>query len=67
LEDGKRGVTPDSYFKSLLDALVSAGLLVDDSAKFCELAPTTYERATRRASVITLTDIPGPNTGEAIQ
>jgi hypothetical protein len=55
---------PDSPFKSLLDSLVAAGLLVDDSPKYVELAPMSYERGTRRAAVITLEDLPEPSTEE---
>jgi hypothetical protein len=60
----QRGCDVDAYHKSLLDALVAAGLLIDDSPRWCELAPVTYERATRRAAVITLEDIPEPNREE---
>lgn len=30
---------PDGLWKSVLDALVAAGLLVDDSARYCEMGP----------------------------
>jgi Holliday junction resolvase RusA-like endonuclease len=47
---------PDNVWKSLLDALVLLGLLRDDSAKWCELAPPVFTRGPGR-TVITLTDL----------
>ena len=44
LGKGQRGCDPDAYWKSLLDALVHAGQLNDDSPKWCELAPVQFER-----------------------
>lgn len=34
-------IDPDNALKVLLDALVRAGVLVDDSARWCELGPVT--------------------------
>ena len=44
LGKGQRARDPDSYFKSLEDACVHAGLLVDDSHQYVELAPVTFAR-----------------------
>lgn len=48
----------DNLFKSLLDALKQAYLIVDDSAKWCELATPTLETGDRTETVIELTDLP---------
>jgi hypothetical protein len=42
-----RPIDPDSIHKSLLDALVHAGALADDAAKWCELGPVVIERGPR--------------------
>lgn len=48
----------DAPWKSLLDALVQCGLLVDDSREWCETVnPPTYRRARKRSTVITLEDL----------
>jgi Holliday junction resolvase RusA-like endonuclease len=44
LDKGQRASDPDSYFKSLCDALVHAGMLVDDNRQHVELAPVTFSR-----------------------
>lgn len=56
LGKGQRGCDPDAYWKSLLDALVHAGQLVDDSPKWVELAPVIFNRS-QVASTIQLEDI----------
>ena len=48
---------PDAFFKSLNDALVYAGALVNDSPKWVELAPVQYERAAQWGTRIVLEDI----------
>lgn len=48
---------PDNVWKSLLDALVRLVLLVDDSAKWCELAPPIFKRGPMLRTVITLTEM----------
>jgi Holliday junction resolvase RusA-like endonuclease len=53
----QRGADVDAYYKSLCDALVHAKMLVDDSPKWCELAPVRYERGPGKGSVIELEDI----------
>ena len=60
LGKGKRGCDVDAYDKSLLDALVKAGMLVDDNRRWCTKLPTEYTRATgtdKWGSVIRLVDI----------
>jgi len=52
----QRGGDPDSYNKSLLDALVVCGLLVNDSKEWVEIAPVKYERG-EFFTRITLTDL----------
>jgi hypothetical protein len=47
----------DNVWKSLLDACVFIGALVDDKPKWLERLPVRYERATRKATRITLEDI----------
>jgi Holliday junction resolvase RusA-like endonuclease len=44
LDKGQRACDPDSYQKSLNDALVHAGMLVDDNRQHVELAPVTFSR-----------------------
>lgn len=55
---GRFGRFPDPLapWKSLLDALVTAGLLVDDAAAWCEVTPVVYSRGERR-TIITLEDV----------
>ncbi len=57
---GRYGRFPDDFapFKSLLDALVRAGLLVDDARQWCEVVfPPTFERAMAKETVLVLEDI----------
>jgi hypothetical protein len=56
VQPGGRFPDPDNVWKSLLDALVLLGLLRDDSAKWCELAPPVFTRGPLR-TVITLTEM----------
>jgi hypothetical protein len=42
LGKGQRGA--DAYHKSLLDACKHAGLILDDSSRYVELAPVTFSR-----------------------
>lgn len=53
-----RQADPDAYWKSLLDALVRARLLVNDTATFVELGSVTYapERG-RLSTTIVLEDL----------
>jgi hypothetical protein len=55
----QRAGDPDSAWKSLLDALVAAGLLVNDSHLWCELGEVRFERGKAQRTVIVLTDLAG--------
>ena len=50
---------PDAFWKSLLDALVKCGQLVDDSRKWCRLEPVEFVRGTERSTTIELRDLEG--------
>lgn len=56
LGKGQRQMDPDNVLKSLLDALVCAGLLVDDGPRWVQLGEVTWHRGERK-TVITLEDI----------
>lgn len=60
LRPRRRACDPDAYWKSLLDALVRVGMLVDDSRRWCETPPPKFERGTESdwGTVIELEDIP---------
>lgn len=45
MEQGRRRTDPDSAWKSCLDSLVSAGLLVDDNPTKCVLGRVTHSKA----------------------
>lgn len=47
---------PDAPWKNLLDGLVKCGLLIDDSAKWCEISPLTFTRG-KKYTRIKLIDI----------
>jgi len=47
----------DSILKSLLDACVTCGLLLDDGPKSLELGSITHEHAARKGLVLTLEDL----------
>jgi Holliday junction resolvase RusA-like endonuclease len=60
LEPGQRRADPDAYWKSLLDALVTHGLLKNDSPDWCEVSPVEYDPKRipgMMATTITLEDI----------
>lgn len=48
---------PDAPWKSVLDALVGCGRLVDDSALWCQLAAPAFEYRPKYATTITLEDL----------
>jgi hypothetical protein len=58
LPPGGRACDPDNLWKSLLDALVHAGLLIDDDHQHCELGPVTFTRGRTLETAITLEDLP---------
>lgn len=47
---------PDGVWKSVLDALVKCGALLDDRKECVELAPVRFERAKTKATTILLED-----------
>lgn len=57
LGKGQRACDPDAYFKSLNDALVHAGMLVDDNRQNVDLKPVIFTRSTRKSTIITLRDM----------
>lgn len=59
LKPRQRATDPDSPQKSLGDALVKAGLLLNDSHLWVEWEPVRFERGTakRNGSIIVLEDI----------
>lgn len=48
----------DAFWKSTLDALKRAGLIIDDNRQWCELAPVEFARGGAKATTITLEDLP---------
>jgi hypothetical protein len=60
LARGQRAGDPDSYWKSVLDALVQCGLLVDDNRQSVELGTVEFARGTARQTEIVFEDlVPG--------
>jgi hypothetical protein len=57
LGPGERAGDPDSYFKSVLDALTACGLLVDDNRQGVELGQVVFERGPELQTVIELEDL----------
>ncbi len=57
LEPRQRACDPDAYWKSLLDAMVAAGKLVDDNRQWCETTPVEFERGKAKATILTIEDI----------
>jgi hypothetical protein len=53
----QRGCDADAYWKSTLDALVHARMLIDDKRLYCKLGDVTFDRGLERATTITLTDL----------
>lgn len=47
----------DGCFKGVLDGLVKAGMLVDDSRRWVERAPAEYEIGEQRKTTLTLEDM----------
>jgi hypothetical protein len=59
LGPGQKAADPDAYWKSLLDALVQAGMLVDDDAEGVEFGPVTFGRGPSWGTAIALEDLDG--------
>jgi hypothetical protein len=53
----QRAADPDAYFKSLLDSLVYAGLLVDDNRQGVELGAVEFDRGPAPATQIVLEEL----------
>jgi Holliday junction resolvase RusA-like endonuclease len=49
----------DALWKSTLDGLVRAGMLIDDHRKYCKIGEVTYERGEELSTLIELTDLEG--------
>lgn len=60
----QRAGDPDCYWKSLLDGLVAAGVLVDDNRQGVELEPVRFCRGKCKATIITIEDV-APEIGVA--
>jgi hypothetical protein len=63
LAPGQRGGDPDAYWKSTLDALVHAGLLLDDNRQGVELGTVTFRRGPARQTTILLEDLAEAGAG----
>jgi Holliday junction resolvase RusA-like endonuclease len=61
----QRGCDPDSYWKSLLDSLKHAGMIVDDSKNYVVLEPVKYIRGKTAQMRVYLSDIVRENYDEA--
>lgn len=59
LGSGQRAGDADAYWKSLLDALVRVGWLVDDRPQCVELMPVAFCYAEYPATIIELEDLDG--------
>jgi hypothetical protein len=60
----QRAGDPDAYFKSLLDALVHAGPLLDDNRQGVELGGVEFERGAEHATRVLLEDLAGVESVE---
>jgi hypothetical protein len=57
LAPGQRGADPDSFWKSTLDALVHAGLLLDDNRQAVELGDVRFTRGPARETTVIIEDL----------
>lgn len=57
LGPGQRGCDVDAYWKSTLDALKRAKMLIDDNRQYCRIMPVSFDRGLERSTLITLTDL----------
>ncbi len=53
----QRAADPDAYWKSVLDGLVKARMLVNDDRLYCRLGSVEFERGDERATMISLREI----------
>jgi Holliday junction resolvase RusA-like endonuclease len=58
LPKGKRAPDPDALYKSLLDAMVEAGALVNDSYRWVVADPVEFARGDKLTTFVTLEDVP---------
>ena len=56
LRKGQRAADPDAYYKSLLDSLVHAKMLMDDNRQGVEISQPAFIRGERMATLITIGD-----------
>jgi hypothetical protein len=52
-----RGKDEDAFWKSTLDALVLARMLIDDCTRYCRTGPVEIVRGEKRETRISLTDL----------
>ena len=57
LASRQRSPDPDAFWKSSLDALTAAGLLVNDSGLWCELGTVKFRRGQDRQTELVLEDL----------
>lgn len=57
LGPNQRASDVDAYWKSTLDALKRAKMLIDDSRHWCRILPVEYARGTEKETIIELRDI----------
>jgi Holliday junction resolvase RusA-like endonuclease len=53
----QRAPDPDAYWKSTLDALVHAQMLIDDNRQYCRPGVVNFVRGTERSTLIELEDL----------
>ena len=58
IQHARTAPDPDALLKSLFDALVKCGYLIDDKGQWCEIGSITFEKAKAKGMVITLEDLP---------
>jgi hypothetical protein len=63
LAPGQRAPDPDAFWKSTLDALVQAHVLLGDDRHRCELGSVTFRRGSGRQTTIVLEDLGGVRSG----
>jgi Holliday junction resolvase RusA-like endonuclease len=53
----QRAPDPDSLWKSTLDALVHARMLIDDNRQYCRMGSIDFDRGPERSTLIELTNL----------
>jgi Holliday junction resolvase RusA-like endonuclease len=48
---------PDAFWKSTLDALVHADMLIDDCQEYCRMGGVTFEKGSDKSTLIELEEI----------